>query len=719
MDDFWKKFLKLEDSEEQTEITRIANQALAARDRNGFIVPIIPEGPGPAADMVGQVYYPAPKPDQDGCIHPIIRDADFVGGQLPNYLEYAPGWERPDRPYDGQSLDGIVYCDPVRNLPPYQQVLLRRAPGLALPTDQPANNLDPSTIILPKPVKKTEYGMAIETKEGKEVLSNFNVSAVRRCAIKKHGEPDAEEFELEVSPIGADSQLLRVSASTLDNLVPIISKRFPVCHTNEDATKASLRIANNVRNQIPTLPTVIVVKSTGFIRLNDRWVYAHDGAVFNGPVEFRTGYTIPCDPGISRTEALRALLGILELAEGSPTMLPLLLMGHLGPLYNLFDAAGFAPKFVLFLHGQTGSLKTAVVQALYRLFKELPTTPEATFRDTKTALEVKIGAACSRVLPIDDYKPAVTSATGREDEDKLEHIVRMFGDGVAKARSNSELGRAKEFHPAGCCVVTGEDTGGSHSSLLRCLVLSVQKGEINGEKLRFFQENPVVLQTHFYHFLEWAGVHGDAIVDFIRREFQGERQFFSEIVQEPRQADIGATMMLTARILLGYVQEVMALNGSEVFDVEQRWANTLMEVLRRSEEDTVELDPVRMYLEALFDGQAAGRINIAPTQTDFRRGYHLGFAKDGVWWLFPREIYSHVKQHWKAQGVIFPLKAEKVHALLYQKQLLEVSRENRKGREKILYTKKSTLETRPRMLVLRAEEAQSYIENSEKQGGCI
>lgn len=102
--------------EVQMELQRRADHALAPRNKDGLIIPIIPDGLGPAADMAGQIYYPALKPDQNGCVPAIIFDQDFAVGQLPDYMEYAPGWERPDRPYDGKTLDGIFYCDPVRNL---------------------------------------------------------------------------------------------------------------------------------------------------------------------------------------------------------------------------------------------------------------------------------------------------------------------------------------------------------------------------------------------------------------------------------------------------------------------------------------------------------------------------------------------------------------------------------------------------------------------------
>lgn len=699
--------------EEQAELERRADQALAPRNKDGLIAPIIPTGPGPAADMAGQLYYPALKPDQNGCVSPIIFDRDFVGGQLPPYMEYAPGWERPDRPYDGRSLDGIVYCDPVRNLPPYQQALLRQTPGLPPPTNQPVHDFEPTIFVLPKPVQKTPYGMAVETREGKELLSNFNVTAVRRFIIKKHRESDTEEFELEVSHSGAVIGQLVVGAGSLDNLVPIITKCFPACHTNEDAAKASLRIANSIRDQIPSLPTVTVVKSPGFINLGNKWCYAHDCARFGGSVEFRTGYTIPCDPQISPRQALQAALGVLELAPESPTMWALLLVGHLGLLYNLFEAAGIPPQFVTLLLGQTGSFKTSTALALFRPFPELPKTPEATFRDTKAALEVKIGAACSRALIIDDFQPAVTSAAGKEILEKLEFIIRLFGDGVAKSRSNSELGRAKEFHPAGCCLITGEDRGGSHSSLLRCLVLSVQKGEIWGDRLKFFQDHPEFLRTHYHHFLRWVGENGAEIIDSIRQEFQHERELFGEALQEPRQVDIAATLMLTAKILIAYAQAVMSLSKDKVTALEKQWADIIVELLLRSEEDTVELDPARMYLEALFNLHSAGRIQVAPDQASFKPGKHIGFEKNGCWWLLPHEAYANVLHYWDEQRERFPLKEGKVHALLAQSEVINTSQENRSGKIKTLYLVKSSLEGRPRMLVLRVEQARKYIEKSE------
>ena len=683
------------------------DRALTPRTANGLLLGLTISGPSAPPE---QVFYPVSK--NPGRTMWFVEE--FAYGKIPSDLYYAPGREVWIATPSGGYWK-TVYNEAALNLPPRERQLLTQA--LALPQSAvPASDALPESAAItpPRRVFALPQGMALQTPDGAELLSNFQVRATGRIITKVRGEPDSENFELEICVNDQFIGQLIVNAASLDNTVPIISKRFPVCHTYEDVAKANLRIANAIRDQIPTLPTIIVVKSPGFIRLNGHWVYAHDGAAFNGPVEFRTGCTIPCDPGISPKDALQAALGLLELAEDSLVTLPLLLLAHQGFLYNLFEKAGVTPKAPVFLNGETGSFKTSMAQAIFRPFAEHPQSPEASFRDTKTALEVKIGAACSRVFVVDDYQPPVTAAAGREMLEKLELIIRMFGDGVAKSRSNSELGRAKEFKPAGCCLITGEDTGGSHSTLLRCLILSLQKGEISGERLRFYQDHPEYLRAHWYYFLNWAGTNGDAIIDFIRRDFPRERELFAAVVSEPRQVDIGASFMVVAEILLTYAQATADLDDAALHTIEQRWFGTLVEILRRSEEETVELDPVRMYLEALFDLCVTGEIRIAPSQAEFRVGYHAGFFKDGFWWLIPSTVYAKVTRFWQEQKVVFPLKSGKLHALLAQAGLIETSQERRDGKLKTLYSVKSTLDGRPRLLVLHTEQARTYFENSRK-----
>lgn len=702
-----------------------------APTRDGLVSPFIrliqAAEPSRTKGLEEPLCFPHWRTDMKVPVSAIFFDADFKGGKIPEDLEYCPGHEEWVIMPNGECFPRVVYSDPVLNLSPMDQESLRRGreleerealaytPPPGLPSYQPTPYISgamPPQFVLPVHVWSHNGEMIATSDDKSELLSNYGVDAKEHRIIVWRGEQNREEFVLEVK-CGGERYLLTVKAEELGHLAPIISKRFPSCHTNEDASKASVRIENYIREQLATVPTFTHIRSPGFVRVGNSWVYAHDAAISPDPsVLFKTGCTIPCDHSMTAERALKRILHLLGLSNASSVMLPLLLIAHLGPMYRLFEEAGYPPRFVCYIVGQTGSLKTSTALCVFRLFKEQPQTPEASFRDTQTALEVKIGDAQSRVLLVDDFQPAVTAAAGKANLEKLEFLIRLFGDGVAKARSNAELGRAKEFHPAGCCVVTGEDTGGSHSSLLRCLILPVEKGEINSQRLKEYQDHPEYLFTHFWHFLNWCGERGDDIIGFVQQEFQREREYFSAYIKEPRQADIGATLMLVAEIFLKYVAAVAPRYSPDDAKINQTFREAIIQTLQRNEVETQERDPVDMYLTALFDQEAAGKVRIAPNQASFKTGYHVGFDKGGVWWLLPSEVFPLVKRYWKEQGVVFPLQAGKVHSLLAKGGLIKTSTESRKGLPKQVYLQKSTLEGRPRMLVLYIDLARDYLEHT-------
>ena len=93
----------------------------------------------------------------------------------------------------------------------------------------------------------------------------------------------------------------------------------------------------------------------------------------------------------------------------------------------------------------------------------------------------------------------------------------------------------------------------------------------------------------------------------------------------------------------------------------------------------------------------------------------MGFQDGDCWWLRPDDTFQAVKRYWKSAGQIFPLRDSDIRKQLHAHNLIEVTAEQRNGREKILYTKKSsTLPGRPRFLVLRANDAADYLEHEQE-----
>jgi len=644
---------------------------------------------------------------------------EFEHGQIPEDLEYVPGHEKPGAAFDGSNFDAIVYEDPRLNLPYCDWLRLQAShTPSTLPkmepiapwqqrTISPANQDDEDVRVF-----STPKGLLLQTKSDFVKLTNFGLIVTEKQTLYHDGKDIGSEVMLTIER-AACHYPLQLDAANIDSAVKSIQQKYPECRLLYGGTSGAQHVADFIREQLAHCKQTHVYKTPGFTAINGEWLYVHDAARFaNQEICFACGKQIGCLQSLTAQQAFQHAFNVLGLSSRLELMLPLLLLMHLGPLFNLFRAAGCSPRFVTFLAGTTGSLKTSLSLALFNLFEQLVEKPAANFFDTENALEQKLGKTFSQVLLVDDFCPAVTSSNGRQKLARLETVIRFVGDQISKSRSTPNQKLAKEFYPVGCCLVTGENTGGSQSSLLRCLVLPINKGDINGKLLSVFQRNPLLLQTHMFHFLDWAGRRGNEILSFLQANFLEERQAFTSCAQERRIVDSGATLMLTARLLLQYGVEIGSISNERAAELSTVWRKSIETALQTSEASTRDLDPLSMYLDALFELRNSGRLALASSQSSYIPSEHIGFVDGDRWWLRPDDVFVCVTRWWKGLGQIFPLKDGDIRKLLAQNNLIDVEHGTRKdGTERVTYTRKTTLEGRPRMIVLRAEDARDFLEH--------
>lgn len=643
----------------------------------------------------------------------------FANGNIPDDLAYAPGYQKAPIPVDNPYYaDSIVYSDPVLNLPYAEQHLIHvynengRKPMKIQVTGGNAAADDEDSGV--KVINATSSSMIARTAKGDIPLANFSIQVAEHRVVHRSAKPDdlEDEFDIVVNTETKTTHIV-VAAKNIDNIVAIIQRRMPMCTVSTDVQKADALIVNHVRQQLGALPERHYIAVTGFIKIAGSWVFAHDGA--KPPADnivFSTGKTIPVDRGILPRGAFLEIVDFLRISANLMLMLPLVLMAHLSLMFNLFEAAGYVPRFLIFLCGRTGSMKTAVCLALFRIFVEQAASPTANFKDTEVALEIKLGEGNGMVILVDDYRPPVTAVDGKSNLSKLESIVRAVGDRIAKSRSNAELGKAKEFLPTSCVVVTGEDLGGTQSSQNRMLIVPISKGDINGKLLKRFQDDPVLITTHMGYFLEWAGAHGDDIIDYIKTNFDRERSYFAQSLREPRVVDTAVTLMLTATILHTYGESVGGVaRGTEVQQLAD-WRNAILQACIHSEGLSKEQDPVAMYLRAFFNMWDRKEIEVAGDIKEYKAGKHIGYANGDDLWLWHHELYNRVYRYWQHSGVVFPLTEGKMNEHLDAAGLIRVTYETRGNGSKKLYVCKSSLPNRSRMLVLNEALARQYLDNN-------
>ena len=700
--------------------------ALTPRTADGTLLDNLPVGQVAQAKIPMFITPVTPTPEHP--IHPIAYAREFADGKLPDDLQYVDGFVSVEESSNGKPVQVTTFADPVCNLSPQDRIALelgrkRQQSGNSAQQPLPKQEGVPFITENTGMSQHQEIGtvsdcpskgcLTVTTNKGICRLTNFRIIPLEgRMILGKleHEEPRLE-YTFEIL-CGVMRQAITVGAAELDNIVKMIQTKIPTCTVTPIVQKASLLISNYVREQIMDLPQKIYVQRTGFMQFNGVWVYVHDGAVPpDSSIVFNTGRFIPDDRHVTDIQAYHNAMSFLDICSKDELILPLFLLAHLGPLFQLFHEAGRTPRFVTVLTGRSGSLKTSMSLVLFRHFHDQGQTPTASFRDTETAMEIKLGELNSMVGIFDDFAPpAADQLRGKATREKLETIIRYVGDHVAKSRSNTKLGKAKEFIPSGCALVTAEDISGSQSSLLRCLILSISKGDIDGAKLRRFQNAPDMIPTHMSRFLNWVGLNGDRILNLIRNEYHTHQ--FDGCVTELRLIDTAETLLMAARILTTYGVECGAMDYRSAQDFCQRCFNALCTAITASEAMSKDANPCVMYLSAFFNLCERGEIKLAEDITLYVSEVHDGFLCDGCAWVDPHGTYAKIRQYHSRLNTLFPLSEKQLNVHLADAEVIAVSYENRDSGTKKLYTKKSSLPNRKRMMVLDIERAMSYLEEN-------
>ena len=668
-------------------------------------------------------------PTRENPIRPLVHAQEFANGNTPDGLHYADGYVECREGPDGKPMHVTTFSDPVRNLSPQDQAALElgrrmqqsgRTAQQPFPKQEKAPFSEESTAmeqtqeigtVVDSPAKGC---LIVTTNKGSCRLTNFRIIPLESRLIlgKLEQEEPSLEYTFEIR-CGVMRQTITVGATELDSIVKVIQSKMPICTATPTVLKASALISNYVREQILDLPQRIHVQRTGFMQFNGVWVYVHDGAIPPDPsIVFNTGRFIPDDRRVASVQAFHNAMDFLDICGKDELIIPLWLLAHLGPLFQLFHQAGRTPRFVTVLTGRSGSLKTSLSLILYRLFQNQGQTPTASFRDTETAMEIKLGELNGSVGIFDDFAPpAADQFRGKATREKLETIIRYVGDHVAKSRSNTKLGKAKEFIPSGVALVTAEDISGSQSSLLRCLVLSISKGDIDGAKLRHFQNCPDLIPTHMARFVAWVGEHGDEIVDAIRHHYPSH--LYEGVFTELRLVDTATILAICTIILSEYARSIGAMTNAQADAFTSRCIQAVGNAGLASEAMTKEANPVVMYLNALFSLMERNEVRLADCNKTYNAEIHDGYLAGDCAWLDADIIFAKVTKYYSRLNIVFPLGERQLATHLADSGIINASvvpREN--GGTKRKFRHKSSTPSRKPMQILHLNLAEAYLEEN-------
>ncbi len=498
----------------------------------------------------------------------------------------------------------------------------------------------------------------------------------------------------------------------LDRLPERVCNENPGCLLNPDYSKAATQVAFHLKTKLLGLPRWDRYTASGWTEINGRRIYGQDSVhIPSNTITFDTGFKIARNPHLDNMDAMRSAMGILNICNDPAVIVPMVLYAHIGVLFSVFEEAGFPPRMLMFVNGKTGSLKTAVSSVLYNLTGNPKNNVPCSFRDTIASVEAKFIHYQDKVQLVDDFAPATTPRGKLDRNALLEALIRYFGDGKGRSRSNAKVSSVSTPIPRGLCCITGEDTGGSQSSLLRCLLINVSTDTFDGKLLAPYQSDPSLWTTHFAFFIEYVSDHFEQITRRISSSFPKLRNQYRQIFKAGRIVDSAVHLTIMGEILLEYGMLVGWAQSGECQHHMEVWRRAIIDALGISEKNSTEHDPVKLYLHALFDAVNTGSEKIAVDKDSFiADSKALGFEQNGEWRVWPDRTFNLVDRHCKQQHIMFPLSMSKIHAALGDAGVIKVQQERRGEKINKIYTHKQSFGERARMLILDKTAAIEYLD---------
>ena len=216
------------------------------------------------------------------------------------------------------------------------------------------------------------------------------------------------------------------------------------------------------------------------------------------------------DSQLSEEDAIAEMLNLISICPNPCRVILAQVLVYL--MRQAYVDAGEEPSFCVFLQGATGTKKTTLSAFLTQIYnrREGIKDPVRLKASVSAAVEILMKAN-DEVIVFDDLFPADSGQVCRKQEETLIEITRYIGDGTVPAKMNGK--KIRTGHPKCGVLFTGEYLIGEGSDAAR--MLPVEMTEIDGVKLKYFQDKPLIVSTFYYYFIQWfVNNYGD-IVSFL------------------------------------------------------------------------------------------------------------------------------------------------------------------------------------------------------------
>lgn len=610
--------------------------------------------------------------------------------------------------------------DTVENREDYLVPLMIAIPRMQEKMHEDVKKESPELTPLPIPHRDI-LAEILEAKEESEGWGNFDLELLRR--IRKieetaSGDNSSILYRFKIKIRNSDEAYFpEVPAKDAEKVSWIVDKTGGAAWFSRDP-RAKTAVEKVIHAQIKAYTGIEESRypRNGWKKLRNRWFYLTDFGFIGllhtqaqGDIDQKFLYA-PYQAGKKQTflEALE----MTTITQNSSTAMFLFLFTHLSMQAALFEEAGAPIKFITAVIGPTNSRKTSMALCLSKVFnRDQIHTPELSFESTMGGIEVMCSQCQDTPVIIDDFHPAMTRKKQNELNEKLEFVLRRYGDRVAKNRMTdfSPNKKAGYYPVRGGCIITGEDIMGVESSLARTIVLRVEKNTVDNRRLAFYQDHPLILSSHLYDFIKYITDEQERIIPQIAEKFKTKRS--SHTYFYPRYSEVFAQMVITAELIAEYAVARGFLDPQEM----KKWVDyveiSVDQIIHQNVQNNFAENEAVTILNALQEAVAISpAINVSDAE---KTKLNVVYMDDKYYYVRAQMLQEIVNKYCARLGIRSPeLNSKRLVNILEDKGILYVYEGKNETRKTHMLPGKS-LDKR-RYMFIRRKEMEILIENSER-----
>lgn len=332
---------------------------------------------------------------------------------------------------------------------------------------------------------------------------------------------------------------------------------------------------------------------------------------------------IDIDKTLSEGQAISEMFDLISLSINPGRILLMYKLVYL--MRHAYVDAGAKPNFCIYLYGKTGTMKTTFSNFLTQLYNRGEGIASPPRLNASIAAVVKILSEISDdTIVLDDLCPAESNRIRKQQEETLVEITRYVGDGTMPLRV-----KGKELindSPKCGVIFTGEYIIGNESDTAR--LLPIEMVPPDGEKLKYFQDRPLMVSTFYYYFIVWLVTHYQEVVELLKMWLDYYRK--KDFGVHARLQEMHFFLCTACLVFMWYCHDKKFLSSDDVKQVHNYFLSLLNRLVqdqdKRVQQGKSEIPKVQNYLGHIRELYKNGRMSIANDVEQFNMECH-----DGLW----------------------------------------------------------------------------------------